>query len=536
MLQRRHAAFLLGPVLACGTSSSDQAGGESDSFYCRPEQSMPYADGIPYLGVHADAGNSDVVACQSADNFDQRWHALTGMGLAQPNTFSPDGQVTYATTTHPDPEGCRLWALDTATGDVRWCQSFPPSIGQGAVEVDEAGHLYFTVGDTMVSLTADGDSRWSTSFSTGGEMDAPWGLHFTPDGHIATVTTGGVVHLVDRVDGTSLSSLSIAEEWGFVAPESLDISGELDLLSLLPQAVQDNVVEVWGEGGEGDESFSLAGFLGAGGFVDNTLGVDASGRLYIIGGGPDEAHGALVQVRVGGTPQAPTLKAGWAATTIGGSATSPSISADGRFVVIGDGSTTAAILSSSASDARVRVADIHACDENTDTDPDPGLCAFAFEEALERGPLPGSPAILPDGTVIFYEFSLDFAFGPARRDMVALGPDGVLWELALPGDLDWNSVITVTDTHIIGTASRVTLSEESLLGLHFPVQTEDYLVLLDREDGHLVRTIPIADDSSATVTIGPDGALYVGVYGLLSVLSIEDRPELGLVRLDPVAD
>ena len=134
-----------------------------------------------------------------------------------------------------------------------------------------------------------------------------------------------------------------------------------------------------------------------------------------------------------------------------------------------------------------------------------------------------------------YEFSLDFAFSADDRDVVAVGPQGVAWEAVLPDDLDWNSVVTVTDTHIIGTASKVTLSEETLLGLHFPIQTEDYLVLLSREDGSLVRKLPVADDSSATVTIGPDGALYVGIFGLLSVLSIDDRPDLGLVRFDPIS-
>jgi len=519
-------------TLACAPEDADKTAGQTD-FSCLPEQSAPYADGIPYLGVHADAGNSDVVACASADDFEQAWHGLQGMGLAQPNTFSPDGTTTYATTTNHEPDGCRLWALDTQSGDALWCKTYPPSIGQGAVEVDAAGSLYFTVGSTLVSLTQDGQARWTTEFSAGGETDAPWGLHFTPDGHIATVTTSGVVYLLDRADGQVLSSLSIADEWGFVPPQILDLSGEIDLGSLLPEAVQADVLAVWGEPDSADSSAGVAGFLGAGGFVDNTLGVDGQGRLYIIGGGPDENHGALVQIALGGTADAPTLQPAWSAITSGGSATSPSISSDGRWVAIGDGSTTAAILSSTASDAHVRVADIIACDDNEDADPDPLVCAFAFSEALQRGPLPGSPAILPDGTVIFYEFSLDFAYGPQARDLVAVGPQGILWQTSLAGDLDWNSVITVTDTHIIGTASRVELSDETLLSLHFPTQTEDYLVLLDRADGALVRTIPVPDDSSATVTIGPDGALYVGIFGLLSVLSIDDRPDLGLVRLDP---
>jgi hypothetical protein len=522
------------PKPASDTGALDEVG----SFPCQPTQSAPYANGIPYLGIHADAGNSDVIACESASRFAVDWHALEGLGLTQPNTFSPDGDTIYATTTHSQPDGCRLWALDAQTGETTWCRPYPPTISQSAVEVDRDGDLYFTVDGAVVSLTADGEDRWSTAFSADGDSDAPWGVHFTPQGHIATVTTSGSVHLLRRSDGAILSSLAIAGTYGFVAPATLDLGAGsgIDLLDFLPEAVAADIISVWGDTSGDDASAGFAGFMGAGGFVDNTLGVDPAGYLYIVGGGPDEDHGALVQVRVDGTADAPALIGGWTATIVGGSATTPSVSRDGRFVVIGDGSTTAAILSSADADAHVRVADIHACDENTDADPDPAICAFAFSEPLERAPLPGAPAILPDGTVIFYEFSLDFAYGPDARDVVAVGPNGIVWETVLPDDLDWNSVVTVTDNHVIGTASRVTLSDQQLLGLAFPVKTEDYLVILDRQDGAFVSAQPVLDDSSATVTIGPSGSLYVGVLGILSVLSIDERPDLGLVRYRPVVD
>ena len=185
--------------------------------------------------------------------------------------------------------------------------------------------------------------------------------------------------------------------------------------------------------------------------------------------------------------------------------------------------------------ASVRVVDIAACDANTDAAPSPAECAFAYSEPVERSALPGAPAILDNGDVIFYEFGLDFSAAPEDRDVVRFGDAGVVWETALPGDLDWDSVITVTDNHVIGTASRVTLSEQRLLGLAFPIETTDRLVLLDRETGEFVFQTEVPDDSSATVTVGPAGELYVGVLGLLSVLSIDDRPNLGLFRFDPEA-
>lgn len=47
---------------------------------------------------------------------------------------------------------------------------------------------------------------------------------------------------------------------------------------------------------------------------------------------------------------------------------------------------------------------------------------------------------------------------------------------------------------------------------------------------------PIPDDSAATVTVGPDGSLYVGMLGLVSHLALDTRPTLGLMRFAPARD
>ena len=487
---------------------------------CTPEQEAPYASGIPYVGVHADAGNSDRVRCATASSFEEDWRALDGLGLIQPNTFSPDGSVTYVTTTNPEPEGCRLHAVEVETGEVDWCLPLAPAVAQGAVEVDAAGDLYVAVDDAILSLDPEGEERWRTSF---GEEDGTFGLHFTPSGEIATVTANGLVALLDRADGALLASLSVPEAYGFVAPEKLT---DLDLTAMLPDEVQEDIEAVVGDTSSGK---LLAAFLGAGQFCDNTLGVSPQGDLYVIGGGPDEEHGALVQVRV----VEGALEPGWAAPTWRGSATSPSISADGRWVVVGDGVSGDTFTSPEDMDGRVKVADIEACDANTDADEDPLRCAFSHEEPLERWPMIGAPAMLEDGTVIFWELGLDWSAGAGERDLVAFGPEGVLWEAALPEGMEWTSVITVTDTHLVGTASVVTPSEERLFTMVFPEATEDRVVVLDRS-GELLWSAEVPDDASATVTVGPDGSLYVGVFGLLSTMSVDDRPDLGLVRFRPL--
>jgi hypothetical protein len=241
-----------------------------------------------------------------------------------------------------------------------------------------------------------------------------------------------------------------------------------------------------------------------------------------------------VQLRVEGTATAPNLVAGWATPIHGGSATSPSISRGGQYVVISDGTGSDTFFNPDAVEAWVKVMDIDACDTNTDTDPDPTRCGVSYQHRLERDPMIGAPAIDENGVVTFWEASLRFDEDEQDRDLAAFDASGLLWEASLPHDMDWFSVITVTGNHLIGTASTVTVSDESLFALNFPSVTEDYVVVLDRYSGALVWRAPLPDDGAATVSIGPDGSLYAAVYGLLSMLAVDELPSAGLVRFSPV--
>lgn len=535
MTEKRNLCCLLGLVLAsaaCGGETVEEPVFQGIEVPCRPTQQAPYADGIPYLGIHADAGNSDIIRCQTGSEFAESWHALAGLGAMQPNTFSRDGATTYVTTTNPNPDGCRLHALDARTGALRWCASYPGSIARSAVEVDRQGDLYFTVASRVVSTDDAGKERWSTGFDVKGEADAPWGLHFTPDGHIATVTSSGMIYLLNRSNGKVLAELSIREAYNFVMPGILQSS--IDVTKLMPAAVQSNIASVWGTPESEEDGPGFASFLGAGNFVDNTLAVSPEGHLYIIGGGPSEDEGALVQVRVTGDAAAPKLEPGWFAATHKGSATSPSISPKGQYVMISDGVSPDNTFEPEKMDARVKVFDIGTCDLNMDSDPDPSRCGLAYEEKLERGTVPGSPAIDDAGWVYFYEFGMTWSWQQSARDVVAFGPNGIVWSTALPDNMDWTSVATVTDNHVIGTATTVVPSDKSLPSIVFPETSEDHLVMLDRATGEVVFRHPVPDDSAATVTVGPDGSLYVGMLGLVSILSVDEAPTLGVTRLVPI--
>ena len=499
---------------------------------CRPTQNAPYANGIPYLGVHGNPGNSDVIDCETPTAWTRSWHELKGLGMTQPNTFAPDGHTTYITTANPMPDGCRLFALDTMTGDVSWCRSYSTEIEKGAVEVDLEGHLYFTVGDTLISLDAQGDERWRLPLSDAdGRPTSGWGVHFTPQGHVVTVTSTGRVYLADRRTGVSLAEFDIQAELNFVSPDTF--GSNLDPSALLPRAVQGDIERVWGVKSDEEQADGFGAFLGSGQFVDNTVAVSERGDIYVIGGGPTDQTGALVQLRVEGLVDRPTLTLGWYAITDRGSATTPSISKGDGYIAIGDGAHPSSYFSTETPIAHLKVFDIEACDSNTDSDEDPGVCATDWTHQLSRGALLGSPAILDDGTVVLWEMNLAFNDGADAPDIVAVDKRGVVWSRSLPDNMDWTSVITVTRNHLIGTASRFEVSDMGLPGFKLPTTTHDRVVVLNRNDGEMVWYADLPDDSASTVTIGPDGSLYVTMLGIFSILAIDDRPTLGLIKFVP---
>ncbi len=144
--------------------------------------------------------------------------------------------------------------------------------------------------------------------------------------------------------------------------------------------------------------------------------------------------------------------------------------------------------------------------------------------------------MMPDGTIALWEISVSQGvFDETRRDLALVGPDGPIWESVLPDGLDWTSVITVTDNHFVGTASVITPSTTRALTVRLPERLTSFLTVVDRETGALVFRAPIDDDATATVTVGPDGSLYVGMFGLLAILATEQSPVLGLVRFSPTA-
>ena len=132
-----------------------------------------------------------------------------------------------------------------------------------------------------------------------------------------------------------------------------------------------------------------------------------------------------------------------------------------------------------------------------------------------------------------YELQIADLLNTDTVDVRAMREDTLLWEVVLPDDLQWTSVITATASHLIGTGTRFTDSGEALATVELPATAESELIVLDRATGSVVFRAPITDDSASTVTVGKDGSLYVTMLGLLHMLSLDTRPVGGIIRFAP---
>ena len=210
------------------------------------------------------------------------------------------------------------------------------------------------------------------------------------------------------------------------------------------------------------------------------------------------------------------------------------VSPDGRFVKVSDGNGTAGLLSPREAGAVTRIADVQACDNNTDSDDDPEICAEVYGVPLLTGPTFGTPPLLNDVVHYQYEIQVSDLLNTEDADIRAFNRDELLWERKLPNDMLWTSVITVTRIHLIGSGTRFTDSGESILNIgELPASAESELVILNRADGETVFRAPITDDSTSTVTVGPDGSVYVTMFALMHIFSLETRPVAGIIRFAP---
>ncbi len=532
--RRVPGALLRLPWVALLLAGCPAGGDETGDPPCTLSQPAPYPSGSPYVGLHGNRENNNRIRCRAATANEPGWEALAGHLIFQPISIGPAGDTIYANAARI--EGCKLFAVDVASGDVRWCvEELTVGAMAGTPEVDRDGNLYVTdgyrlgepgEGAAMISFTADGEERWRTSLEDlGASVEpagyrSPAGLHLTPGGHAATVTVDGVVALLDREDGTIVGTLDVpaATGYGPVAQEIPDVE--------IPSVVMDRLEEVIGPLEPEEVSMVFGASSGdSGAYSDNTVGLSSLEQLFLVGGGPDEETGALVAVDIA-DPAA--MEVAWTLEFAGGSATSPAISPDGGRLVIGDG------------DAHLLLVDVAACNANEDGDPDPHRCAEAWSTSLRGGGLLGSAAIDEEGVITAWHGG----GAPEDPDLFSLRDAGdhaeLLWEVSFPADEDgvdvqWTSVSTVFDDVIIGTITTMESVITDSSGMPMLLQGFHEVTAVDRATGDVLWRVPIADDSINSPAIGPEGAVYVPLFGMLDLLSLNEEITYqgGIVQLLP---
>lgn len=249
-----------------------------------------YAPG--WSAVHADAANSDYHPFEGPADVTLAWSRRFDGTINLGATSDGRGRL-YVTT---GGSGCRLHALDRATGRTIWCSGIPGRLAVASAPlVDRQGHLYLADDRAMRSFDRDGKLRWTRPI-----IGVPLSAQFTPAGDLLFITHVGVIYLLDRETGRPRS-----EPYALVERPSYDpAAGARACMRGLPGCPS-----------------------------ANTPAVDlASGRLVFTFWTPGAPNAGARAMRLGPRPEPE-----WANDNLpGGSASSPDLSADGKRLYLTD--------------------------------------------------------------------------------------------------------------------------------------------------------------------------------------------------------
>ncbi len=94
--------------------------------------------------------------------------------------------------------------------------------------------------------------------------------------------------------------------------------------------------------------------------------------------------------------------------------------------------------------------------------------------------------------------------------------------------MQWTSSVTTTDNVLIGTLTDIQQSLDVGVGMPLATQMEHRVVGVSRDDGHVVWSAPVHDDSFNSVVVGPDQSVYVPLLGTFSLST--PHPDFGHQR------
>lgn len=251
---------------------------------------------VGWSAVHADPANSDYSPQAGAKDLEIAW-SRTFKGMINLGPTSDGAGRLFVTTSGP---GCRLHALDRATGKSIWCNEIVDRLAVASSPlVDRSGLVYLGDGTAMRSFDRSGGVRWERSI-----IGVPLSAQFTPAGDLLFITHVGVIYVLDPDTGTPV-----------VASHALVDAPSFDRSQGMRACMR-----------------GLANCPSA-----NTPALDLrSGRFYFTFWTPGASKSGVRAMRITPGPH-PRLEEVWTNDNLpGGSAASPDISADGKRLYLTD--------------------------------------------------------------------------------------------------------------------------------------------------------------------------------------------------------
>lgn len=300
----------------------------------RAEAKPPSAYAEGWTAAHADTANTDYAPIAGAADLTLAWSRDFG-GMINLGATSDGAGRVYITTTAP---GCRLFALDRATGETAWCSDRLDRMAvSSSALLDRDGRIFLADSKAMHAFGRDGKVLWETPI-----VGAPLSAQFTPAGDLFFITHIGRIYILRRDTG-ELAMPAIEMIPGATFDEAQGARACMRGTADCPSA--------------------------------NTPAIDpATGRVFFTFWAPGAENAGIRAMRLTGGDK-PALEPLWTNETLpGGSGSSPDLSSDGSRIYLTD-----------------NAGGLHALDAAT------GRIIWSFQIGYESG---GSPSTSPDGLIM----------------------------------------------------------------------------------------------------------------------------------------
>lgn len=246
--------------------------------------------------AHADSANSDYADVRGPSDLTLAWTRQFPGGMINLGATADGAGRVYVTTSAP---GCRLYALDRATGETLWCaQDLDKMAVSSSPLLDRDGRIFLADGSAMRAYDHDGKVLWRTPI-----VGAPLSAQFTPAGNLLFITHIGRIYVLDRDHGRP-----ILPPLELIAGATFDpAKGAMACMRGLPECPS-----------------------------ANTPAIDAHGTVFFTFWTPGAPNAGVRAMRLK-EGKHPSLTPLWTNDALpGGSAASPDLSADGKRLYLTD--------------------------------------------------------------------------------------------------------------------------------------------------------------------------------------------------------